>query len=71
MSNFRFLVFLIAFAAFLWFVFMHEPEPDRVYVSPQSETAEQQDDNWEDREHLSSGEQRAFAKDRVRKAARF
>ena len=71
MSNFRFFIFVIAFAAFLWFVFMHEPAPDRVYVSPQSETVEQQNDDWDDTEHLSSDEQRAFIKERLRKAARF
>ena len=70
MSNFRFFIFVIAFAAFLWFVFMHEPKPNRVYVSPQSETVDQQDDDWDETEHLSSDELRAITKERLRRAGR-
>ena len=70
MSNFRFFIFVIAFAAFLWFVFFHEPEPNRVYISSQSETVDQQSNDWDETEHLSSDEQRAFTKERLRQAGR-
>lgn len=68
MSNFRFLIFVSAFAAFLWFVFKYEPEPDRIYVSPQSETVEQQ--NEEGQEIRSPDEIRAMQTERLRSAGR-
>lgn len=69
MSNFRFFLFLIAFGAFLWFVFFHEPKPDRVYVSPQSETAEQQSDDEDYTEPRTPDEIRAMNRERLRSAA--
>lgn len=69
MSNFRFFLFVIAFAAFLWFVFKHEPGRDRMHVSPQSETAEQQSDE-DYTEPRSPDEIRAMNDERLRNARR-
>jgi len=69
MSNFRFFFFVIAFAAFLWFVYQYEPEQNEISTSAQNEPARQQSDD-DYRERRSADEIRAMQRERLQSAGR-
>ena len=77
-SNLRFIIFCIAFAWFIWFMLNYEPaEPEprtlesRKQLPQQTEVVPREEEEDPASEILSAQEQRAFAKDRVRRFGKY